>query len=723
MFLQETKLHTVSKALHKHGRLLLMAALLAAGILIIVLFSILSYTGYQKELVSTEQVQLLGMARTIGQSLTNYMELEQEDIRFLCQLLESYPAPADRVTALEEFATRNQGLYNWIGLYSRDGRWISHIGIAVSDTMPLPQGDIPAAKILGKDIEQSGWYEIYVAQSVVLDGEDAYFVGAIDLNHIYEATVRRVKIGEGGYSVVKDKQLSIIMHHAKSQIGMEAVYDRSVQYPQLDLSDLTRWIAMQRNAPEGTSILHSFVWDSPDLTPITRVVAYTTIDVLGDQWIVNSTLPYEELNAPLRTMIERLAMMGGGMVVLLIVIGIFLNRHLIRMETQRKEITYLRRINEGMELLRSKENELRHYRRVQSLGEMSSQIAHEFNNYLTPIMVFGEILDSDEALSEENREYTKEILKSAERGAALSRQLLDFSRQDVGIQMKSLCLTEEVRRASEMIAQLAPKRVNFRCELPEETFFYMGREGEMEQLLMNLGSNAFHAMEECSHGSLTVRLRRLEDTAGLPQSHMGWAELLVSDTGCGIAPEALEKIFDPFFTTKRKGKGTGLGLPVVKNAVAASGGQIDVESRLGQGTTFRMLFPLCEEGALPGGSHFPAKISRMAVVDDDAAILRALETDLKQRRIKADTYANPMEILSVVQNNPARYDLILLDRDMPEMDGVEAARLLRSLTRDVCLVMMSGRETADVQTLLQTSVLDRFVPKAEMREFLENLKQ
>lgn len=712
----------IIRALRKNGKLLSLLAVAIIGSALIITYSVLSYFDYRDNLVEVEQNQLLTMANTIGRSLTNYVALEEEDIGFLCRILDSATSPAKRDNALKFFSENNEGLYNWLAIYRADGVCLSHLGKPISEDFHLPTEDLPVTTLLGKAIEESGWYEIYIARSVTILGQPCYLAGAIDLNHIYEVTVRPVKIGQGGYSVVKDKDLSIIMHHAKSQIGMDAVYDRSIQYPQLDLTDLKDWIDMQRHAPQGTSVIRSYIWDSPDLAKQKRIVAYTTIDVLGDQWIVNSTLPYEELNAPLQLMMGKLIVMTGGIIFLLIVFSIALIRYLSHTESQRKEIAYLRRINEGMDLLRRKEDELRHYRRVQSLGEMSSQIAHEFNNYLTPIMVFGEILDGDDTLSQDQKEFTHEILKSAERGAALSRRLLDFSRQDTGIQMKALSLPDEVRRAADMISQLAPKKVQLQVNIPEDTFFYMGREGEMEQLLMNLGGNAFHAMENQDRGILTITLERMSDTTGLPSSHMGWAELRVSDTGSGIPEENLGKIFEPFFTTKRKGKGTGLGLSVVKNAVTASGGEIQVNSKLGEGTTFRLFFPLCEEGTLPGSSHSLSGIRRIAVVDDDRTVLRALRAKLKSRGFEAEAYSNPMEILSVVQQEPEKFDLILLDMEMPEMSGLEAAGLLRSLTRDVTLIMMSGRDSSDAEVLLQTGVLDRFVPKSELNAFLDTLK-
>lgn len=296
--------------------------------------------------------------------------------------------------------------------------------------------------------------------------------------------------------------------HAPSQIGIDAAYDRNVRYPQLNLQDLFEWVTMQQNQPEGSRIIHSYVWDDPKLAPEKRIVAYTTIHVSGEEWIVNSTLPYEELNEPLSRMVRRLCGMSALFLLLLTAFVYFMTRILMQAGAQKKEIVYLKEINQGMELLRHKEEEIQRYERMQSIGQMSSHIAHEFNNYLTPVLLYGEILESDDSISVQNQELIHGIIKSVEEAAALSRRLLDFSRQDSYGEWIVQDLRREVAEACQVACRMAPENVLLVTKISGDPLWVRGNKGMMSHLLLNLSNNAFHAMEG-REGKLTVRLFRM----------------------------------------------------------------------------------------------------------------------------------------------------------------------------------------------------------------------
>ena len=295
-------------------------------------------------------------------------------------------------------------------------------------------GSHDRAVICGKSLCAGGWYQMFISRRFSLGGHSYQAVYAMNLNKIYARIVEPVRIGSGGYSIVKDSDLAIIMHHAADQIGMDAVYDRSLRYPDLDLKDLTEWIARQAAESEGVGVIRSYIWGSPDPQPERRIVAYTTIHLPGEDWIVNSTLPYRELDDPLRRMLLRLAGIGGLSLGAMACFILGITRSLMRTESQKKEIEYLKEINAGMELLRRREEELQHYQRVQSIGQMSSHIAHEFNNYLTPVFVYGELLvalEADPALPSgpealpEMPEKGWVLLSVADTGCGISKDVLD----------------------------------------------------------------------------------------------------------------------------------------------------------------------------------------------------------------------------------------------------------------------------------------------------------
>lgn len=680
---------------------------------IIIYSGIWSYRQYRQELIETEQKQLLTMAETVGTSLVNFVEQELDNLELYFSALEMQPQTEGIrgiERAAEQFFDSGNGLYDAVSCYDSQGRLV--VGKGFMNYSYRGVSDAREASICGKRLTGEH-YEMFLSKKFVCGGELYTVLYAMNLNKIYERIVQPVKIGKGGYSTVKDSDLSIIMHHAPGQIGMDAVYDRSKRYPQLDLSDLFRWIHTQQEQPEGVDVINTYKWDDPELAPEKRIVAYTSIRLPGETWIVNSTLPFKELNGPLNRMLLRLMGISGMFFVVAVAFVSVMTRTLVRSEGQRREIEYLRQINDGMELLCRKEEEIQHYQRVQSIGQMSSHIAHEFNNYLTPVMLYGELLEHDETLGEENREFVKGILNAAGQAADLSRRLLDFSRQDSGAVLTVINLTEEVRAAVRMVRQLTPENITFSAELEEAEVHVRGKAGMAEHILMNLCSNAYHAMEDTG-GTLTVRFSRAEKTENR-------AVLSVSDTGCGISRQALEQIFEPFYTTKRSGKGTGLGLSVIHNLMVAVGGEIEVDSEPGKGSTFKLYFPV-EDAVLENGSEERgAGSGHVIVVDDDLELLKSLEALFKQREQRAEFCSHPAAVLARLQNNKNCCDIILTDYSMPSMNGLEFAAVVRRLNPAIRLVLMSGAYEPQFDWYLKNRFIDAFVLKSDLAKKLDSV--
>lgn len=702
-------------------RLLGIAGMMAASSLTLYL-SFVSYMDYRRELIKTEQTQLLTMAETVGKSLVNYVDQELSSMNLYFSSLEltgGQRHDIDAASAVEFFLDQNDSLYDAMACYTDDGRLLFQRGTMQFDLQMLSFHK--QAAICGKQYCPGGWYQMYISRRFLLNGQSYTAVYAMNLNSIYSQIVAPVQIGKGGYSIVKDNDLTIIMHHASDQIGMDAVYDRSVRYPELDLTDLVRWIHRQQTEQEGYDIISSYIWDDPGLKPEKRIVAYTTIHLPGEDWIVNSTLPYQELDAPLNRMILRLGSMSGLFLFLVALFTFGITRSLMKAENQKKEIDYLKEINAGMELLRRKEDEIQHYQRVQSIGQMSSHIAHEFNNYLTPVIVYGELLENDPSVSTENKGLIRGILDAAGQAAGLSRRLLDFSRQDSSTALTSINLTEDVKKACTVIRQLAPASIVFEADITEEPLYIRGRTGMVEHLLMNLSNNAFHAMEKKEEGrlhiSLTAEIYGKPGADNLPEnSDQDWLLLSISDTGCGIPADAMDKIFEPFYTTKRSGKGTGLGLSVVRNVMTAVGGKIFIDSTPNAGTTFFLYFPRGKSAE----DHPPScrVIRKIVVVDDDPGILKTLDAFLKAAGYHCECYDHPAAVLSRLQEHHQYCDAILTDYSMPSMNGLEFAEIVRKLNPEILLLLMSGMEDVRFEWYLKNAFIDDFILKSELAKRL-----
>ena len=187
-----------------------------------------------------------------------------------------------------------------------------------------------------------------------------------------------------------------------------------------------QWLERQNKEDKGAGLIHTYIWDNPELKAVKRVAAFQAIYIQGERWIVNSTIPLTELSQPLDTMMEILVGIAVLYMVLLITATVYILYNRFRTISQYREIAYLKEINQGMEMVAKKNDEIRHYQRIQSLGMMASHIAHEFNNYLTPVLIYSELLENDDTISEENRQMIHEITDSVDKASDLSKSCWHF---------------------------------------------------------------------------------------------------------------------------------------------------------------------------------------------------------------------------------------------------------------------------------------------------------
>ena len=224
------------------------------------------------------------------------------------------------------------------------------------------------------------------------------------------------------------------------------------------------------------------------------------------------------------------------------------------------------------------------------------------------MLIYVELLENEEPSSSENQEMIQEITNSVDQSAKLAKELLAFSRQDTGVRLEPLNFTEEVRNAVSIVRQLAPAAITLKTEMTEEPLYVLGRRRMSDHIWMNLCKNALQAMEKTERKELWIRLAAKGNDA---------IRLLVSDTGCGIGDDAMQKIFEPFYTTKGSRQGTGLGLSVVQNMVTSVGGTIRVESKSGEGTTFILEIPQNSTEVEDDGRKRLKHVQKIAIVSSE----------------------------------------------------------------------------------------------------------
>ncbi|MDA8140403.1 MAG: ATP-binding protein [Desulfobacteraceae bacterium] len=380
------------------------------------------------------------------------------------------------------------------------------------------------------------------------------------------------------------------------------------------------------------------------------------------------------------------------------IIPVDISSHHVEIGGRQYNCAFARDLTEQRQIERQNrdyESRLNAAQRMEALGILAGGIAHDFNNILSSILGFSEL--AIEGLAQENPQYDhiREIYTAGLRAKELVNQILTFSRQaeheKQPIQLKLI-----VKEVLKLLRASMPATIAIRTNI-QSNGLVMADPSQLHQILMNLATNARHAMQT-DGGTLNVELKELEldpaFCAAHPEIDPGrYVQLSVADSGHGIAPEIIERIFEPFFTTKKKGEGTGLGLSMVHGIVRDHGGTITVQSVLGQGTTFHVFLPLMqlsrtrtisEKEILPTGSE------HILLVDDEPALVTMASQMLERLGYRVTSRANPSEALALFQENASQFDLVLTDLTMPHLPGNKLATELLKIRPEIPIILCTG---------------------------------
>ena len=341
------------------------------------------------------------------------------------------------------------------------------------------------------------------------------------------------------------------------------------------------------------------------------------------------------------------------------------------------------------------EQELRQAQKLEALGTLSGGIAHDFNNILAAIIGFTELVAGHAAKGSHDAHRLERVMEASVRGRDLVRQMLTFSRKTEQ-EKKPLLMSGIIKETVALLRASTPSTIDIRVDVKSESGMILADPTQMQQVLMNLCTNASYAMQD-KGGTLDIELSDYSVSPSDDDPHRIkpglYARLTVRDTGTGMSPDIVNKIFDPFFTTKQFGEGTGLGLSVVHGIVKHSNGYITVESEPGEGSTFTVYFPMIpgeletdavSEDELPTGSE------RILFVDDEEALVEMGEDVLAEIGYEVTSRMNGREALDLLKLDPSRFDLVITDQTMPEMTGIELAKEVLAIKPGMPIIMCTG---------------------------------
>jgi len=345
---------------------------------------------------------------------------------------------------------------------------------------------------------------------------------------------------------------------------------------------------------------------------------------------------------------------------------------------------------------RELERRLLHSQKMESLGTLAGGVAHDFNNILTAILGYSNLLSNEINNDDRLLRYVKTIEKSAQRAADLTKQLLGFARKGKvtvkDVNFNTICID-----TAELTKKMLQKNVEVVLNLFHNLPAVEGDESQLAQVVMNLAVNARDAMPDGGKLTFTTRMARGEEIKRLKLQNGGksYVVIEVSDTGTGIAPEVMPRIFEPFFSTKEKGKGTGLGLSMVYGIVHNHEGEIEVDSEVGNGSTFRVYLPAKDTEKfydLPESKKVirEARSQSTCLIVDDEPDVRELIADFVRAAglsvIKAKSGREAIEIIEENEN----IDIVILDMIMPGLDGAETFHAIRALRPSVPVLISTG---------------------------------
>jgi PAS domain S-box-containing protein len=357
------------------------------------------------------------------------------------------------------------------------------------------------------------------------------------------------------------------------------------------------------------------------------------------------------------------------------------------------DITERKRAEEQSKTIRT---QLVQAQKMESIGTLAGGIAHDFNNILSAIIGYSELAMEDVSDPQKAKREIKEVLKAADRAKELAKHILTFSRK-ADVEYSPLSLRTVVKDTIKMLRSVIPTTIDIQQDLTDSGLI-MSNPTQINQILMNLSTNASHAMDKTG-GVLKISLKKVninkDSEAHELNLHPGnYLILSVSDTGHGIPSEILERIFEPYFTTKDMGRGTGLGLSVVHGIVISHGGNIICKSTPGKGTSFEIYLPEIEsmkevvtheeEEPTPTGTE------HILFIDDESVLVNLAEKMLIKLGYTIETRTSSSEALELFQKDPDKYDLIITDMTMPGMTGDRLAQKYMEIRPDIPIILCSG---------------------------------
>ena len=541
----------------------------------------------------------------------------------------------------------------------------------------------------------------------------------IDSETLYQQLVSDIHVGTNGYIMVKNADNRVVMHPESEQWGIEVLEGRRKLYSnnELDMSSLSELLRTQQEKTSGIMDYDSYWWTDPSLPRVHKISAYRQL-TLGDSfWIVSAVVDYDDLYQPVAESFRKMAVMFSSIALVMVLLTVFIFHLQQKNNRNAAQITSLQEVNEALEELHRSEEFLQHGQRLQLMGTLTGGIAHEFNNFLTPITGYADLIMVDADPESEIYDNAREISEAAEKARDVVKQISAMSRRNVETIYDAVSVKKMLEQTRKLVETNCPKQIEIleQVDLNEEEV--LGSMTQLQQVLLNICINAIHAIGK-AEGTLTLSadvvprselLLRFPDEK-IPEVWPSYVRIRIADNGSGMDKETLQHIFEPFFTTKKTGEGTGLGLALAEQIIRTHRGHICAESTLGKGSTFYIYLPVLEQERereqLQWGQDNDLHI---LAADDNQKVLSMLEKELGSLGLNVSICSRRGDVRTLLDSQP--FDVLAIDESLTEGSGVDFCMSIRGKFPSLTRIIMTSALSRELIDAKSHGVIDGYILK------------
>ncbi|MFT4104245.1 MAG: ATP-binding protein [Lacrimispora sp.] len=690
---------------------------IAAAMLIIFSYLVFStWEEYKEAIIDNQKKQMLLTTQSMGENLKAFIEGYQADLNSIYATEEeNFKQTGHRDwNVLEEYVKYHGRFVFDVILEDKDGKLLKSInGYGVTNTYSVTEID-PQTSFRQCKLENG---EMYLVLRKAI-AEDKFISVVINERNYYQSLVSHIRLGTNGYIVIKDSEGIILVHPQESQWGIDVISGRKEMFPGTDLTSLEAMIEKQNKGESGVSEYYSYWWAEPGVPEVKKIAAYSPAIIGNGFLVVSAVIDYNDIYIPVATGFFKLGLVFFGIVAVVLGMVFYIRQLWMQKKEDTEEIAYLWELNKILEEMHQSEETIAHRQRLQVMGTMTGGIAHEFNNLLTPIMGYAQLLMSD--LPEESEDYDNalEIYEASAKAKEIIQQISSLSRKNMETAFKDINAAKVLRRAIKMVSSVCPSNVRIEDEISFIDESFLGNETQMNQVILNICVNAIHAVGH-KEGSIVIEGRKVESeelnrykATSVSEEWNYYLQIDIRDNGEGMSEEVLEQIFDPFFTTKKNGTGTGLGLSLVEQIIHSHKGYIFAESSPGKGSVFHIFLPANEQKEQEGhklGSGEGGSVLRIMIVDDNPKILRLLERNFSKLNAILLPCMDFEEARRVLREQEA--DAIVTDQYVSGKSGADFCMSLRGQYPEIVYIIMADRVTKEIVEAKRRKIIDDYIDK------------